>query len=67
MDYKTQHSDDWSPMPKHQLRTATRDQPTVTPLHTGRQMIKETKYKHLQELKTVIPKDFHTFYDHLQH
>ncbi len=29
--------------------------------------IKAQKYKHLQELKRVIPADFHAFYDALPH
>ena len=29
--------------------------------------IKKGKYQHLMELKSVIPKDFHGFYDNLSH
>ncbi|KAL1005027.1 hypothetical protein UPYG_G00053610 [Umbra pygmaea] len=67
MDYKIRHSDNWSPLSKNQLQHATSDGPVVTPLYTESQMIKEIKYKHLQDLKEVIPKDFHSFYDNLKH
>ena len=32
-----------------------------------KQKIKKTKYDHLQELKRVIPRDYHSFYDSLVH
>ncbi|XP_078141925.1 uncharacterized protein LOC144539812 [Centroberyx gerrardi] len=67
MDFKIQHSDNWTLLPKHQLRHTTSDTLTVTPLYTESQKIKEMKYKHLQDLKEVIPKDFHSFYDNLKH
>ncbi|XP_062301193.1 uncharacterized protein LOC134006123 [Scomber scombrus] len=63
MDFKTQHSDDWRP--KQQLRHTS--SPAVTQLYTNSLKIEEMKYKHLQELKEVIPKDFHSFYDNLKH
>lgn len=34
-------------------------------LHTERRKINKAKYKHLQELKEFIPRDFHSFYDSL--
>jgi len=36
-------------------------------LHKGPLPIKGSKFKHLQELKAVIPMDFHAFYDNLPH
>lgn len=39
----------------------------VSPLDTSSQTIKELKHKHLQELKKVLPKDFHSFYDGVDH
>ncbi|XP_045887355.1 uncharacterized protein LOC123958143 [Micropterus dolomieu] len=67
MYFKIQHSDTWTPFSKHQFRHTTSDTPAVTPLYTESQKIKEMKYKHLQDLKEVIPKDFHSFYDNLKH
>lgn len=66
MDYKLQHSDDWTPFLRRDLRN-TDDNATVTPLHTTSLTIKEAKYKHLQQLKEVMPIDFHSFYDVLIH
>lgn len=37
------------------------------PLLTGPCKIEEEKWQHLQELKSVIPKDTHYFYDNLLH
>ncbi|XP_071384886.1 protein NLRC3-like [Centroberyx affinis] len=67
LDDGLQHSDNWTPLPKHQLRHTTSDMLTVIPLYTESHKIKEMKYKHLQDLKEVIPKDFHSFYDNLTH
>ncbi|KAI2652625.1 Bifunctional protein FolD [Labeo rohita] len=67
MDFKINHSDDWHPHPSHQLRNSTSDSHTVTPLYSDRLKINELKFKHLQDLKEVIPKDFHSFYNNLLH
>lgn len=67
IDFKINHSDDWRPHPGHQLQNSTSDYHTVTPLYSDRLKIKELKFKHLQDLKEVIPKDFHSFYDNLLH
>jgi len=39
----------------------------VSQLHLNRIPIKASKFKHLQELKSVIPSDYHAFYDSLPH
>ncbi|KAK7130348.1 hypothetical protein R3I93_019849 [Phoxinus phoxinus] len=67
MDFKIQHSADWTPFSKHQLQHTTSASPAVTPLYTESLKIREIKYRHLQDLKEVIPKDFHSFYDNLRH
>ncbi|KAJ8401327.1 hypothetical protein AAFF_G00385580 [Aldrovandia affinis] len=60
MDYKLLHSDGWTP---YTYRLQKRNSDTaVAPLYTCSQTIKQLKYKHLQELKEVIPKGFHGFY-----
>lgn len=50
---------------EHRERKAQLGQ--VKKLYTRQRKIKETKYKHLQELKVVIPAIFHSFYDDLPH
>ncbi|XP_062374758.1 uncharacterized protein LOC134062673 [Sardina pilchardus] len=67
MDFKINHSDDWHPHPTHQLRNSISDNHPVTPLYSDRLRIKELKFNHLQDLKGVIPKDYHSFYDNLLH
>lgn len=68
MDFKIQHSADWTPFSKHQqIQHTTSTSPAVTPLYTESLKIKEMKYRHLQDLKEIIPKDFHSFYDNLKH
>lgn len=39
----------------------------VPPLHGSRIPIESTKFKHLQELKSVLPRDVHPYYDRLPH
>ena len=65
MAYKIHHSDDWTPYPCSSLRR--KSVTTVTPLYASSQKIKELKFRHLQELKKVLPQDFHAFYNGLQH
>jgi len=67
MDFKIQHSADWTPFSKQQLQRSTSASLAVTPLYTESLKIREMKYRHLQDLKEVIPKDFHSFYDNLRH
>ncbi|XP_051746313.1 uncharacterized protein LOC127510601 isoform X1 [Ctenopharyngodon idella] len=68
MDFKIQHSADWTPFSKNQqIQHTNSSSPSVTPLYTESLKIKEMKYRHLQDLKEIIPKDFHSFYDNLKH
>ncbi|KAI4903791.1 hypothetical protein NFI96_028861 [Prochilodus magdalenae] len=64
MEFKILDSDDWTPYPS--LRKRSHD-PRAPPLCTSSLKIKQLKYKHLQELKSVIPEDFYGFYDALKH
>ena len=64
MEFKLLHSDNWQPFTSPSLRKAC---VSVAPLYTSPQKIKALKFKHLQELKHVLPKDFHPFYDALDH
>ena len=40
---------------------------TVQRLYVLSIPIKKTKYQHLQQLKSVLPQDYHSFYDLLPH
>ena len=64
--YKLSHGHDWQAMSfKRSESTVTVSQPS--PLYTSRRKIASAKYIHLQELKSVIPSDYHSFYDELPH
>jgi hypothetical protein len=39
----------------------------ITQKYSGLRKITHTKYQHLQELKAVIPRVYHPFYDALPH
>ena len=39
----------------------------ISPLFNEQPKIKKSKYIHLQELKPLLPKDCHSFYDNLSH
>ncbi|KAF4531616.1 hypothetical protein B566_EDAN013768 [Ephemera danica] len=60
MSYKLNYSDDWMLYP--QGRNEMLD---VQPLCTCRLSIKGSKYRHLQDIKSVIPHKYHPFYDTL--
>ena len=64
MEFKLLHSDNWQPFTSPSLRKAC---VSVAQIYTSPQKIKALKFKHLQELKHVLPKDFHPFYDALDH
>lgn len=61
MEFKLLHSDNWQPFTSPSLRKMC---VIVAPLYTSAPKIKALKFKHLQELK---PKDFHPFYNALDH
>ena len=72
VEFKLNHDDTcWSPLP---MRRSSRVHPAadcnnqeIPALYMSPLKIKAQKYKHLQELKHVIPADFHAFYDALPH
>jgi len=61
--YKIRHTDLWSDLPVRKSFAST-----ATPQHLYQKTLKITaaKFKHLQELKSLIPNDYHSFYDSLQ-
>ena len=63
VSYKINYEDEWKTLLKP--RAVQREEPIV--LYQTKLKIKETKYQHLQQLKTVMPRDYHTFYDNLSH
>lgn len=63
LEYKVDYKMPWTLLPRRCNKSKIGAIPS--PLYNGPLKIKLQKYNHLQELKSVIPKDFHTFYDNL--
>ena len=64
IQYKLNHTDAWTPLPRRSNKaTAT----STHQLYRQPRPIKKTKWDHLQQLKAVVPKDYHAFYDQLIH
>ena len=69
IQYKVMFRDDWTdlPQPRRVSRQGVSDEDVTPPQLYGSSLkITDSKYRHLQELKTVIPADYHAFYDRLQ-
>lgn len=63
--YKLGFDDPWTELPQRRCRKEVcQDWPK---LNSEKRKIKAQKYKHLQDLKPVIPADCHHFYDSLTH
>lgn len=60
-------SGDFLELPRRANISAPIDTDQVANLHNSSLSIKASKYKHLQELKSVVPRNFHALYDNLQH
>ena len=67
VEYKLNYSDDWQPLLQPRSAAAAVNHQPPSPLYTTSRPIKEIKYQHLQQLKAVIPTDYHRFYDELRH
>ncbi|KAK6186042.1 hypothetical protein SNE40_008154 [Patella caerulea] len=67
IEYKLNYGDEFSPLPRRAKIGEPSPVDEVPQLHEDPLPIKKKKYGHLQELKVVIPKDYHTFYDNLPH
>lgn len=66
--FKLNFDSDWSPMPQRRgeitcLQTPMDLGPPI--LYPSRLKISKSKFEHLQQLKTVIPQDYHEFYNNL--
>ena len=64
LQYKVAFDEEWAKLPQRGRAVTVSAIPHLydTPLKIGSQ-----EYEHLQQLKRVIPSDFHGFYDHLPH
>ncbi|MES9905049.1 MAG: hypothetical protein ABW168_20530 [Sedimenticola sp.] len=65
--YSCLHGDELQEFPRKAKKQAVEPGQTVERRHAGPLSIKNSKFAHLQQLKAVIPKDFHAFYDSLLH
>ena len=65
VEFKTSFSDEYAELPQRVRQP--RDRWEISRLHAHRIPIKSSKFKHLQELKTVMYSVHHTFYDSLPH
>lgn len=66
--YKLKHTEEYQDLPQHRS-SALKDNSTksIPVLYQHPLKIKKEKYKHLQQLKAVIPAEYHPFYDSLSH
>lgn len=65
--YKLKFSDSWVELPRRPSRKAKNTPREHSPLYSSQRPIEETKFVHLQELKSVIEPDYHSFYNNLSH
>mgnify|MGYP007063901540 CR=1 FL=1 len=61
--YKLSFDEQFQELPRRKLKVNKSEVPQN--LYSDRLKIPEKKWHHLQELKSVIPKDCHDFYDNL--
>ena len=61
--YKLRHTGQWCDLPR--TAKVPNVTTTTTQLYSEPPKIKLSKFKDLQELKAVIPRDYQTFYDNL--
>lgn len=64
INFKTNFDDDWNEMPGRPKKIGSIN---YSPLRTAPIAIAATKFNHLQQLKEVLPRDCHLFYDNLAH
>ncbi|CAG2254832.1 unnamed protein product [Mytilus edulis] len=63
IQYKLDFSDQYQDLPRRSKVGLPSVDDTIERLYLSQVPIKKAKYQHLQELKAVIPRDFHPFYD----
>lgn len=64
--YKTDYSSEYSELPDPRKPGDSPVGSRVN-LYDSPLPLKKTKFQHLQQIKSVIPKDYHAFYDNLPH
>ena len=66
VSFKINYTDLWRPLPQRRRKNKTDDN-TITKMCKAPMRITSTKWQHLQQLKKVLPKDYHHFNDALPH
>ncbi|KAH9632624.1 hypothetical protein HF086_004742 [Spodoptera exigua] len=65
VQYKLRHTEEWITLPQRRTTTASTREPMR--LYDGPLKIDSTKFCHLQSLKQYMHRDYHLFYDNLNH
>jgi hypothetical protein len=63
--YKLRHSDNWTTLPQRRINILETREPAR--LYSSPQKIDPTKFNHLQSLKQYMHRDYHFFFDSLNH
>ena len=66
VSYKINYTDQWRPLPQRRRKNKADDN-TITKMYKAPMRITSTNWQHLQQMKKVLPKDYHYFYDALPH
>lgn len=67
IEYKIDYADEWTVMPKRTKKSISSSQTELPHLYKEPIKIDKKKFENLQALKSVIPQDYHNFYDQLPH
>lgn len=67
INYKLKHGDDWKLLPHSRADKNITVDETPRSLYQTERKITDEKYNHLQQMKDVLPKDVHQFYNNLPH
>lgn len=65
IQYKLDFDDDWQDLPRRPKKISVQKS-VWPPMYKDELKIEDRKWHHLQELKGVIPVEYHHFYDQLQ-
>ena len=60
------YKDQWRPQPQRRRKNKADDN-TITKMYKAHMCITSTKWQHLQQMKKILPKDYHHFYEALPH
>ena len=67
LQYKLNFADQYQDLPRRCKVGHPSADDKIDRLYSSQVPIKKAKFQHLQELKSVIPRDYHPFYDSLPH